>query len=174
MRHTLVALLKDQPGVLHRVTSLFRRRALNVHSLTVGRSETEGVSRMTLVVDTARTPAALIEANLRKLVPVIDVHDLTEIPNVSRELALIRVRCGAGERSEINDLIGIFRARIVDVAPESVMVEITGDREKVDGLVALLAPRGILEMARTGEVTMARGGSASQAETTEENRALAG
>ncbi len=172
MTHTLVALLDDHPGVLHRVVSLFRRRACNVHSLSVGASERPGVSRMTLVVDGTRTPAALIEANLRKLVPVIDVHDLTDVPRVSRELALIRVRCGAGERSDINDLIGIFRARIVDVAPDSVMVEVTGDRGKIDGLVALLAPRGILEMARTGSVSMARGGAVA-CSTTEDEPALA-
>ncbi len=160
MKHTLIASVKDQPGVLVRVVSLFRRRAFNVESLTVGHSETKGVSRMTFVVDTSRTPSRLVEANLRKLVPVLDVHDVTHLPTVARELALIRVRCAETERSQVNDLISIFRARIVDVAADSVIVEITGDVEKVDGLVELLRPRGILEMVRTGKVAMARGASA--------------
>ncbi|QQR72301.1 MAG: acetolactate synthase small subunit [Holophagales bacterium] len=158
MRHTLVARVQDHPGVLVRVVSMFRRRAFNVESLSVGASETPGVSRMTFVVDTSRVPSRLVEANLRKLVPVLDVKDVTHVPSVVRELALIRVRCGEGERSQINDLISIFRARIVDVAADSVIVEITGDVEKVEGLVELLRPRGILEMVRTGKVAMARGG----------------
>lgn len=160
MKHTLVASVKDQPGVLVRVMGMFRRRAFNVESLTVGHSEAEGVSRMTFVVDTSRVASRIVEANLRKLEPVLDVHDVTHVPTVSRELALIRVRCAEGERSQVNDLISIFRARIVDVASDTVIVEITGDPEKVDGLVELLRPRGIVEMVRTGKVAMTRGASA--------------
>jgi acetolactate synthase I/III small subunit len=157
MKHTLVARVQDQPGVLNRVASLFRRRAFNIESLTVGGSETPEYSRMTIVVDTARVPAHLVEANLRKLVPVAEVQDVTHLPTVDRDLALIRVRCSAGERSQIADLIAIFRARIVDVAQDSVIVEVTGDSQKVGGLVDLLRPRGILEMVRTGKVCMVRG-----------------
>ncbi len=157
MKHTLVARVLDEPGVLNRVASLFRRRAFNIDSLTVGHSEKPHISRMTIVVDTKRTPAALVAENLRKLVPVVDVQDVTHTPAVSRDLALIRVRCEAGERSELSDLIAIFRGRIVDVAAESVIVEVTGDEEKVDGLVELLRQRGILEMVRTGKVAMVRG-----------------
>lgn len=160
MRHTLVARVQDQPGVLHRVISMFRRRAFNVDSLTVGGSEEPGISRMTIVVETERVPAYLVEANLRKLVPVIEVRDVTHISTVSRDLALIRVKCGATERSEINDLISIFRGKIVDVAADSVIVEVTGDVKKVDGLVDLLRPRGVLEMVRTGKVAMVRGAEA--------------
>ncbi len=156
-RHTLVALVKDEPGVLHRVASLFRRRAFNVHSLTVGGSESPGVSRMTIVVDTERMTAHFVEENLRKLVPVIDVHDVTHVPAVARDLALVRVKCAPSERSEIADLVSIFRGRVVDVAQDSVIVEVTGDVKKVDGLVELLRPRGILEMVRTGKVAMVRG-----------------
>lgn len=163
MRHTLVARVHDQPGVLVRVVSLFRRRAFNVESLSVGASETPGVSQMTFVVDTSRVPSRLVEANLRKLVPVIAVQDVTNLQTVDRELALLRIRCGEGERSQINDLISIFRARIVDVAKDSVIVEITGNVEKVDGLVELLRPRGILEMTRTGKVAMSRGTAAAVA-----------
>ena len=158
MKHTIVARVLDQPGVLNRVASLFRRRAFNIDSLTVGGSETPDYSRMTIVVDTSRVPAHLVESNLRKLVPVVEVHDVTHLPTVSRDLALIRVKCGPGERSEIADLISIFRAKIVDVAADSVIVEVTGDEEKVDGLVELRRPRGIVEMVRTGKVAMVRGG----------------
>ena len=160
MKHTLVARVQDQPGVLNRVASLFRRRAFNIESLTVGGSETPAYSRMTIVVDTARVPAHLVAANLRKLVPVTEVRDVTHVPTVERDLALIRVHCDPAGRAELSGLVSIFRGRIVDVASESVIVEITGDLEKVDGLVDLLRPRGILEMVRTGKVAMVRGGSA--------------
>jgi acetolactate synthase-1/3 small subunit len=157
MRHTLVLRVLDQPGVLNRVASLFRRRGFNIESLTVGRTEVADVSRMTIVVDTDRVPTHLIEANVRKLVPVLDVQDVTRMPAVERDLALIRVRCDDAQRAEVAGLISIFRGRIVDVAPGSVIVEVTGDAAKVDGFVELLRPRGILEMVRTGKVAMARG-----------------
>jgi acetolactate synthase-1/3 small subunit len=157
MKHTIVARVQDHPGVLNRVASLFRRRAFNIDSLTVGGSETPEYSRMTLVVDTARIPARLVEANLRKLIPVADVTDVTHMPTVDRDLALIRVRCAPAERAELSSLVDIFRGRIVDVAQDSVIVEVTGDLEKVSGLVELLRPRGILEMVRTGKVAMIRG-----------------
>jgi acetolactate synthase-1/3 small subunit len=163
VKHTLIASVVDQPGVLVRVIGMFRRRAFNVESLAVGHSETPGVSRMTFVVDTSRVASRIVEANLRKLVPVLDVHDVTHVPAVARELALIRVKCAESERSAVNDLISIFRARIVDVAADSVIVEISGDPEKVDGLVELLRPRGIVEMVRTGKVAMTRGASARRA-----------
>ena len=157
MKHTLVAKVQDQPGVLNRVASLFRRRAFNIDSLTVGHSEDKEFSRMTIVVDTARVPAPIVAANLRKLIPVAEVVDVTHLPTVDRDLALIRVRSKPAERAELASLVDIFRARIVDVAAESVIVEVTGDEQKVDGLVELLRPRGILEMTRTGKVAMIRG-----------------
>jgi acetolactate synthase-1/3 small subunit len=157
MKHTLVAKVADQPGVLNRVASLFRRRAFNIDSLTVGHTEEGDVSRMTIVVDTARVPAHLVEANLRKLVPVMDVTDVTHMPTVDRDLALIRVTCSPAERAELASLVEIFRGKIVDVARDSVIVEVTGDEQKVDGLVDLLRPRGIIEMVRTGKVAMVRG-----------------
>ncbi len=160
MKHTLVARVQDQPGVLNRVASLFRRRAFNIDSLTVGQSEAQGFSRMTFVVDAARVPARLVEENLRKLIPVVDVHDVTHVPTVDRDLALIRVHCPSGERAEIAGLVEIFRGKVVDVAAESVIVEVTGDASKVDGLLELLRPRGILEMVRTGKVAMVRGAAA--------------
>jgi acetolactate synthase-1/3 small subunit len=161
LKHTLIAKVQDQPGVLNRVASLFRRRAFNIDSLTVGGSETPEFSRMTIVVDTARNPAHLVAANLRKLVPVVEVKDVTHVPTVDRDLALIRVRCQASERSEVSELVSIFRGRIVDVAADSVIVEMTGDEEKVSGLLDLLRPRGVLEMVRTGKVAMVRGTAAN-------------
>jgi acetolactate synthase-1/3 small subunit len=157
VKHTLVARVQDEPGVLNRVSSLFRRRSFNIDSLTVGGSETKDFSRMTIVVDTARTPARLVEENLRKLIPIAEVKDVTDVPTVDRDLALIRVRCDAGSRAEVTQLAEIFRGKIVDVAADSVIVEVTGDSGKVDGLVELLKPRGILEMVRTGKVAMVRG-----------------
>lgn len=157
MKHTLVAKVADEPGVLNRVASLFRRRAFNIESLTVGHTEKAHESRMTIVVDTARVPAHIVEANLRKLVPVTDVIDVTHYPTVDRDLALIRVLCSPAERAELASLVEIFRGRIVDVARESVIVEVTGDEKKVGGLVDLLRARGIVEMVRTGKVAMVRG-----------------
>lgn len=166
MKHTLVARVADQPGVLNRVASLFRRRAFNIDSLTVGHTEAGDVSRMTIVVDTARVPAHIVEANLRKLVPVMDVTDVTHMPTVDRDLALIRVQCVPAERAELASLVEIFRGRIVDVARDSVIVEVTGDEAKVNGLVDLLRARGIIEMVRTGKVAMVRGSNAEAAALT--------
>jgi len=157
VKHTLVARVQDEPGVLNRVSSLFRRRAFNIESLTVGGSEVKDFSRMTIVVDTARTPARIVEENLRKLIPIAEVRDVTDVPTVDRDLALIRVRCDSSARAEVTQLAEIFRGKIVDVAVDSVIVEVTGDSGKVDGLVELLRPRGILEMVRTGKVAMVRG-----------------
>lgn len=165
MKHTLVAKVADQPGVLNRVASLFRRRAFNIDSLTVGHTEDGEFSRMTIVVDTARVPAPIVAANLRKLIPVVEVVDVTHLPTVDRDLALIRVKAKPRERAELASLVDIFRARIVDVGAESVIVEVTGDEQKVDGLVELLRPRGILEMIRTGKVAMVRGSRAEVSET---------
>ena len=162
MKHTLVARVQDHPGVLNRVASLFRRRNFNIESLTVGHSEQQDFSRMTIVVDTARAPARLVEESLRKLIPVAEVRDVTGVPTVDRDLALIRVRCEPGARAEMAQLAEIFRGRIVDVAADSVILEITGDEGKVDGLVELLKSRGILEMVRTGKVAMVRGTATDQ------------
>jgi acetolactate synthase-1/3 small subunit len=161
MKHTLVARVKDQPGVLSRVSGLFRRRAFNIDTLTVGGSEEPDYARMTIVVDTLRTPAALVAANLRKLIPVVEVMDVTHMPTVERDLALIRVKCAPAERAEVAGLADIFRGRVVDVAADSVIVEVTGDAEKLDGLLDLLRPRGIIEMVRTGKVAMLRGTASS-------------
>ncbi len=162
MKHTLVALVQDKPGVLNRVASLFRRRAFNIESLTVGHTDQPHVSRMTIVIDSDNTSAHLVEANLAKLVNVIDIQDVTQQETISRDLALIKVRVDAAGRAEIAQLAEIFRAKIVDVANDSVVVEATGDEDKIDGLVELLRPKGILEMVRTGRIAMVRGNQTSQ------------
>jgi len=159
MQQVLIALVENKPGVLNRVASLFRRRNFNIESLNVGRTERPEVSRMTIVVDSRDADARLIEANLYKLVNVIDVQDVSAQPTVTRDLALIKVRAAPEKRAEIANLADIFRAKIVDVAPDSVIVEITGTEEKIEGLVELLRPMGILEMVRTGQVAMLRGGA---------------
>jgi len=157
MQHTLIALVENKPGVLNRIASLFRRRNFNIESLNVGRTERDDISRMTIVVDSEAVDARKLEANLYKLVNVIDVQDLTHQPAVMRDLALIKVKAQPQQRAEIANLAAIFRAHIVDVAPESVIVEITGTEDKIEGLIELLRPIGILEMVRTGQVAMMRG-----------------
>jgi acetolactate synthase-1/3 small subunit len=161
MQHTLVALVEDKPGVLNRVASLFRRRAFNIESLTVGHTEQSGVSRMTIVVDNTQTNVERVIANLYKQVNVLHVADLMQSPMVSRDLALIKVTAPAEKRSEIMQLVDVYRARIVDVTNESLIVETTGDEDKVNSLVDVLRPFGILEMVRTGIVAMSRGSESS-------------
>jgi acetolactate synthase I/III small subunit len=156
-KQTLIALVEDKPGVLNRVASLFRRRAFNIESLTVGHTEQPGVSRMTIVVDSTQTEAERVTANLYKQVNVIQVEDISNSPMVSRDLALIKVNTPANRRSEIMQLVDVFRARIVDVGNDSLIVEITGVEDKIEGLVDVLRPFGIVEMVRTGVVAMARG-----------------
>jgi acetolactate synthase I/III small subunit len=157
MQHTLVALVEDKPGVLNRVASLFRRRGFNIESLTVGHTESTGVSRMTIVVDASASDAIRLTAYLYKLVNVIQVEDLSNLPTVRRDLAMVKVTACADNRSQIMQLVDVFRARIVDVTNNSLIAEITGDEDKINGFVELLRPLGIIEMVRTGAVVMARG-----------------
>jgi acetolactate synthase-1/3 small subunit len=159
-QHILVAYVEDKPGVLNRVASLFRRRAFNIESLTVGHTEQSGVSRMTIVVDADDMTARRIEANLYKLVNVLRVDDVTEKSSVVRDLALIKVAVNTANRTEVMQLADVFRARIVDVTNDSVIVETTGTEDKIEGLIEVLRPFGIIEMVRTGIVAMARGATA--------------
>jgi acetolactate synthase-1/3 small subunit len=166
MGRTLIALVEDKPGVLTRVASMFRRRAFNIESLTVGHTEQPGVSRMTIVVDDSRSGAEKIVQHLYRLVNVIQVDDITESPAVSRDLALIKVQTPSGQvRSEILQIVETFRARVVDVALGSLMVEVTGAEDKIDGLAEVLRPFGIIEMVRTGRVSMLRGTNGSRGES---------
>ncbi len=157
MNHTIVALVEDKPGVLNRVASLFRRRTFNIESLTVGHTEQPGVSRMTIVVDSDAQSIERLTAYLYKLVNVIQVEDLTGLPRVTRDLAMIKVSATPENRTHIMQTVDVFRARIVDVTNSSFIIEITGDEEKIEGFVEVLRPLGIIEMVRTGVVAMARG-----------------
>lgn len=157
MKHTLIALVEDKPGVLNRVASLFRRRTFNIESLTVGHTEQPGISRMTIVVDSDMDSANRVTAYLYKLVNVIYVEDVSSTPTVNRDLAMIKIKVTPTNRTEIIPLVDVFRARIVDVAKDSMIIEITGDADKIDGFVDVLRPYGILEMVRTGAVSMIRG-----------------
>jgi len=157
MNHTLIAKVENKPGVLNRVASLFRRRNFNIESLNVGRTENPDISRMTIVMENHNVDVCKVEANLYKLVNILDVQDVTNQPTVTRDLALIKVEAIPDRRAEIANLVNIFRAKIVDVASDSVIVEITGTEEKIEGLVELLRPIGIVEMVRTGQVAMVRG-----------------
>lgn len=154
---TFVAYVEDLPGVLNRVTSLFRRRAYNIDSLTVGRTEVAGVSRMTIVMESDAATARLVEANLYKLVNVLRVEDVTDEPTIERDLALIKVRADTESRREVMQMAEVFRARVVDMTPESMVLEITGPSDKIQGLVDVLRPFGIVEMVRAGVVAMNRG-----------------
>jgi acetolactate synthase-1/3 small subunit len=157
MQTTFVVHVENQPGVLNRVASLVRRRGFNIESLTVGHTETTGISRMTIVVEAEETAVPRIEAHLYKLVHVVRVENITDRPAVFRDLAMIKVAASDGSRGAIMQLVDVFRARVVDVAPDSLVIEITGTEDKIDGLVEMLKPYGVLEMARTGRVAMARG-----------------
>jgi acetolactate synthase-1/3 small subunit len=157
MLTTFAVYVEDAPGALNRVSSLFRRRNFNIVSLTVGHTERDGLSRMTILVDADEAGAGRIEANLRKLLDVAHVDLLPPASSVMRDLALIKVAATPASRPDIMQLVDVFRARVVDVAAESLIIEITGTEDKIDGLVDVLRPYGVLEMVRTGRVAMARG-----------------
>ena len=157
--HTIVALVQDHPGVLNRIASMFRRRGFNIASLAVGHSETPGLSRMTFVVDSDQDAVVdQVTKQLRKIIEVVQVSDLTKEDIVARELALVKVRApNALTRSEIIQVVELFRAKIVDVGSESVVIEVTGDEDKIESIMTLVSGFGILEVMRTGRVAVARG-----------------
>jgi acetolactate synthase-1/3 small subunit len=159
MIHTFVSYVDDKPGVLTRVSSLFRRLNINIISLTVGRSERPGLSRMTIVCEASAEAGHRIRASLFKLENVLDVDDIAGSPAVTRELALIKVAATKDTRSPIFELVEVFRARIVDLAPESLMIEMTGVESKIEGLIQVLteSDNQILEVCRSGKMTMRRG-----------------
>ncbi len=156
-KHTLIALVEDKPGVLNRVASLFRRRGFNIDSITVGHTEQPGISRMTIVVDGDTNTVEQVRKQLGKLIDVVKVSDISNENIVDRELALIKVKTNSVNRSEIIQMVDIFRANIVDVAPDSLVVEVTGDEDKINSLIALLSEFGIKEIARSGHLAMTRG-----------------
>ncbi len=162
-KHTLVALVEDRPGVLTRMASLFRRRGFNIESIAVGHSELANLSRMTIVVDGSASMLEQVRKQLDKVIDVVKVSDITEGNIIARELALIKVKATSATRSEIIQIVDIFRANIVDVASDSVTIEVTGDEDKIDSLFNLLRGFGIREMSRTGCIAMTRGNRGSTA-----------
>ena len=161
MKETFIALMQDHPGVLDRVASLFRCRNFNIESLTVGHSETPGISRMTVVVDVdSEAQREQVVKQFHKLIEVIKViEDVSSERAVYRELSLIKVAATMETRSAIIQLVDVFRAQVIDVSPTSVTIEITDTEDRVDSLISLLRPFGIRDLARTGRVAMLRGGS---------------
>ena len=157
MKHTLVALVEDKLGVLNRVANLFRRRGFNIDSITVGHSEKPDISRMTIVVDGSSTSVEQVRKQLDKLIETVKVQDITNEGIVVREMALIKVKATSTTRSEIMQIVDIFRANIVDVSTESLIIEVTGDEEKLDSLLNLLRTFEIKEVVRTGRIAMTRG-----------------
>ncbi len=155
--HTIAALVEDKPGVLTRVASLFRRRGFNIASLAVGKSELAGLSRMTFVVDGDQYTVDQATKQLDKLIDVVRVSDITNQDLVARELALVKVKSTPETRGEIIEMVHLFRANIVDVGTQTLVVEITGEEDKINALINLLEPFGIAEMMRTGRVAMVRG-----------------
>jgi len=162
-KHTLVALVEDKPGVLNRMVSLFRRRGFNIASIAVGDSETPGLARVTFVVNGDLTVVEQVRKQLLgKIVETVKVSDLTDEDIVVRELALIKVKAQAGSRSEIIQIVDIFRADIVDVSQDSLTIEITGTEDKINSFLDLIRPFGIKELARTGRIAMTRGSTGSE------------
>ncbi len=159
-KHTLVALMQDQPGVLNRVVSLFRRRGFNIESLAVGHSETPGVSRMTLVVEAEDVEQVIKQ--LYRLIEVLKVSDVTDDPTVEREMALMKIHAPPASRAEIVALAKVFDAKIVDVGVNTMIIEMTGTPAKVENFVEVLRPFGLKEMMRTGRIAMVRGAHAHQ------------
>ena len=168
-RHTITALVHDRPGVLNRISSMFRRRGFNIASLAVGQSEEPDLSRMTFVIEGDDRIVEQMTKHLHKLIDVIKVSDISYQNIVSRELALIRVRANVQARSEIMQIVDIFRANIIDVAADSLVVEVSGDEDKINSLQELLKSFGVLEMMRTGTIAMDRGAGAAPSQ----RRALA-
>lgn len=156
MLHTLVATVENKPGVLNRVASLFRRRNFNIASLTVGETEDPAISRMTIVVDTKTTKPHIVTENLYKLVNVLEVRNLTEEASVQRDLVLVKVQTNGTTRAELMQFATLYQAKIVSVAHDALIMEMTGEPREVDNFIAIVRPFGIYEMVRTGVVAMAR------------------
>jgi len=156
-KHTISILVNDQPGVLQRVSGLFGRRGFNIESITVGTSEEPGLSRMIIVTTGDEGTVEQIQKQLYKLIDVIKVVDLTVNPMISRELALIKVNAEPSVRPEILGVVDTFRASVVDISPSTLIVQTVGDSDKIDAMVELMKPYGIVQLTRTGVTAMTRG-----------------
>ena len=157
-RHTLSVLVENKPGVLTRVAGMFARRSFNIHSLAVGPTEHEDVSRMTVVVDVEDLPLEQVTKQLNKLVNVIKIVELEPAGSVQREQVLVKVRADAATRSQVLDVVNLFRASVVDVAADALTIEATGDSQKIEALLKVLEPFGIRELVQSGMVAIGRGG----------------
>jgi acetolactate synthase-1/3 small subunit len=156
-RHTLSVLVENKPGVLARIASLFSRRGFNIDSLAVGPTEHDDVSRMTIVVNVAELPLEQVTKQLNKLVEVIKIVELDPAVSVQRELLLVKVAADRSTRSHILETVQLFRAKVVDVAPDAVTIEATGNVDKLDALLRVLEPYGIRELVQSGLVAVGRG-----------------
>jgi acetolactate synthase-1/3 small subunit len=169
---TLVAYVENKPGVLNRVASLARRLAINIDSLTVGPTENEAIARMTIVAHTDEKGAHRLEASLEKLVDVRLAENISDRSLIERDLALLKVSADQQSRPHLMELIKVFRARVIDVAPESLILEVSGTVDKIDGLLEVLRPFGVLEMARTGRIAMTRGSDLLQSPNADSGRSF--
>jgi len=156
-RHTLSVLVENKPGVLTRVAGLFARRAFNIHSLAVGPTEHDDISRITVVVDVDELPLEQVTKQLNKLINIIKIVELEPDASVQRELLLVKVRADASTRSHVLEVVQLFRAHVVDVVPDAVTIEATGGPGKLDALLAALEPYGIREIVQSGTVAIGRG-----------------
>ncbi|MFB3765114.1 MAG: acetolactate synthase small subunit [Methanotrichaceae archaeon] len=157
MKHTIAVVMENRPGVLTRIAGLFSRRSFNIESLSVGATDNPDYSRMTLTVEGNEDVLEQVTKQLSKLINVIRVSELDPVESVERELAVIKVNADKDNRSEIMQIVDIFRANIIDVSARSMIIEVTGDLEKVDAMIQMLRQYGIKELARTGKVSMVRG-----------------
>ena len=164
-RHTLSVLVENSPGVLARVASLFSRRGFNIESLAVGPTEIAHTSRMTIVVNVEDSPLEQVTKQLDKLINVLKIVELDSEASVQRELLLVKVHTDSETRSQVLEIVQLFRARVVDVAVDAIIVEATGTAEKIEALLTALAPFGVKELVQSGLVALARGGRAIDEQT---------
>ena len=157
MKHVLAVIVENKPGALTRVSGLFSRRGFNIENIAVGETMTPGVSRMTITVDGNETVIEQVVKQLHKLINVIKVSNLTSEPSVMRELMLLKVTAEAGNRSDIQQIVETFRGKVVDVAPDSMIIEVTGNDDKLEAIKLLLQHFGIREIVRTGKIALLRG-----------------
>ena len=164
-RHTLSVLVEDQPGVLARTASLFARRGFNIESLAVGPTETNGVSRMTIVVNVAESPLEQVTKQLNKLINVLKIVELDNTAAVQRELLLVKVKSDPQTRSGILETVSLFRAKVVDVSSDAITIEATGNHDKIQALLKVLEDYGIKELVQSGMVAIGRGGKSASERT---------
>lgn len=162
MKHILAVLVENKPGVLVRVAGLFARRGFNIESLAVGKTKDPVISRMTIEVDGDDKELEQVVKQLNKLINVIRIANLTQEPSVNRELLMIKVKAEAKNRAEIQQIVETFRAKIVDVSLQTLIIEVTGNEEKLEAIQLLLSHYGILEIVRTGKVALIRGGKTTK------------